>query len=61
MAFCGLIQTTNQIDLIQFKHFKKPKGAYSSDESLAKRITFDGSPSKRRFKISRFVEHAKGI
>ena len=41
-----------KFDLIQFKHFKKPKGAYSSDESLAKRITFDGSPSKRRFKIS---------
>ena len=41
-----------KLDLIKYKHFKKPRGAYSVEGQLAKRITFKGAPSQRKFKIS---------
>lgn len=40
-----------KLDLVKFKHFKKPKGAMPSDEQLYKSISVNSSPAKRKFKI----------
>ena len=39
-----------KLDLIKYKHFKKPRGAYSVEGELSKRITFKGTPSQENLK-----------
>ena len=41
-----------KLELIKFKHFKKPRGAFEVENHLAKRIVFSSSPLERKFKIS---------
>ena len=41
-----------KLELVKFKHFKKPRGAIVGENQYAKRIVFSSSPLERKFKIS---------
>ncbi len=41
-----------KLELVKFKHFKKPRGAIAGENQFAKRIVFSSSPLERKFKIS---------